>query len=483
LPSAAAGDTLAAVRGFIHDDFLLGNRTARRLYHEHAARLRIVDYHSHLSPSDLAEDRVFENLAQVWIHGDPYKHRAMRIAGVPEAFITGNAPDRERFDHWAATVPRTVGNPLFHWTALELLRYFEIDELLTPDSAERVWTACNGRLRTPAYGARGLVAKARVECVCTSDRLLDTLEPHARLAASGFETRVLPSLRADDAAGVSDPGFPEWVAALGAASGVRVDGFETLRQAVGVRLDQFDRAGCRLADHALDDFAYAPAGDSEADATLRRRLAGGHVADCDLVRLRSALLRALGVEYGRRNWILQLHLGAQRRTSSRLRSIAGPAGGYAGIGRACDIPSLCAFLDDLEGAGALPRTILYTLNPADNAALAVLTGSYAADGVPGKVQFGPAWWHNDHADGIRAHLATLSSFGLLRTFVGMTTDSRSLLSMTRHEYFRRVLCDFIGARAEAGEWPRDELLLAEIVREIAYDNPRRWVLGGVEAVT
>ncbi len=468
------------MRGFIHEDFLLGNRTARRLYHEHAARLRIVDYHNHLSPSDLAEDRGFENLTRLWIDGDPYKHRAMRIAGVPEALITGDAPDREKFDRWAATVPLTAGNPLHHWTALELRRFFDIDEDLTADSAGRIWTACNERLRQPTHSARGLVTRARVECLCTSDRLLDPLDAHARIAASGFETRVLPSLRADDITAVDDPGFPAWTATLAAATGIGIDGLDALRAALAARLDHFDRAGCRLADHALDDFVYAPADDAAADTTLRRRLADDPVADADLARLRSALLRFLGIEYGRRGWILQLHLGAQRRTSSRLRTLAGPAGGYAGIGRAVDVPSLCAFLDDLERAGGLPRTILYTLNPADNAALAVLTGSYAGDGVPGKVQFGPAWWYNDHADGIRAHLAALASYGLLSTFVGMTTDSRSLLSMTRHEYFRRILCDFIGARAEAGEWPRDETLLADVVRRIAYETPRRWILGGTE---
>ncbi len=465
------------MRGFVGEDFLLGNRTARRLYHEHAARLPVVDYHSHLDPGDLAADRRFDNLAQVWIHSDPYKHRAMRIAGVPEAVITGDAPDRERFDRWAATVPLTIGNPLYAWTALELLRYFGVEETLDSDSADRVWVACNARLQTPAYGARGLLAVAKVECLCTSDRLLDDLASHASIAASGFATRVLPSLRADDVLAVDDPGFAGWAGALGAATGISIDGLEAFRQAVVVRLDYFDRAGCRLADHALDDFIHAPVDDAVADALLRRSLAGEVPARDDAVRLRSTLLRFLGIEYGRRNWILQLHLGAQRRTSSRLRSLAGPAGGYAGIGRACDIPSLCAFLDDLERAGALPRTILYTLNPSDNAALAVLTGSYAEDGVPGKVQFGPAWWYNDHADGIRAHLATLSSYGLLRTFVGMTTDSRSLLSMTRHEVFRRVLCDFIGARAEAGEWPRDEAVLGETVQAIAYSNARRWVLG------
>jgi glucuronate isomerase len=321
----------------------------------------------------------------------------MRIAGVPERFITGDASDREKFDAWAATVPRIVGNPLHHWTALELKRYFDIDEALSPETAARIWDVCNDR----HYSARELISN--VECLCTSDRLTDDLSAHARLA--NFKTRVLPSVRDAETVDVE-------------------------------RLDEFQRLGCRLADHAVDNF-------------------------------QTVLPQAR--EYARRGWVMQLHFGVERDTSTRLRNLVGPAGGYATIGNACDIPSLCRFLDGLDKEDCLPKVILYPMNPSDYAAIATLTGSF-----PGKVQFGPAWWYNDHALGIRHHLDTLASYGLLSKFVGMTTDSRSLLSMVRHEYFRRVLCDWLGDKVEAGELPAD---LGCLVRAVSYENARSWILG------
>lgn len=413
------------MNAFIHDDFLLKTNASRQLYHEHAAPLPIIDYHNHLNPLDLAEDRAFENLTQLWIASDPYKHRAMRIAGVPERLITGDATDREKFDAWSATLPLTLGSPLFHWSALELDRFFGVREFLSPDSADRIWNACNEKLQTPAFRARQLVAQAKVECLCTSDPLASDLQGHAALAASGFAPRVLPSLRIDSLPAI------EW-------------------DLLPAKLDHFDRLGCRLADHSLTSFA-------------------------------AESLRVLAAEYRRRDWILQLHIGAERETSSRLRSLAGPAGGYATIGNSCDITALCRFLDDLEQAGALPRVILYPLNPADYPALATLTGSFAEDGIRGKIQLGPAWWYNDHAWGIRQHLDCLASYGLLAAFIGMTTDSRSLLSMIRHEYFRRVLCDWLGDQITAGTLPNDTKLTGRLVRSIAYDNAKSWILAGARA--
>jgi glucuronate isomerase len=463
---------------FIHDDFLLGTRTARRLYHEHAAGLPIVDYHSHLDPRELADDRRFDTLADVWIVTDPYKHRAMRIAGVGESFITGSATRREKFDHWAAVVPQTLGNPLFHWTALELRRYFGIRELLAPATAEWIWNEANARLAAPSHSARGLLGQAHVECLCTSDRLLDDLASHARLAASAFPTRILPSLRADELLAVEAPDYVPWVHRLAATNGAVIADWDAFSWAVTQQLDRFHQAGCRLADQALDDFVYASPSPTDTARLFARRIAGDPLSAADLTQLKSVLLRFLATEYARRGWSLQLHLGAQRQTSSRLRALAGPAGGYASIGRSCDVASVCRFLDELEAEGLLPRTILYTLNPADNAVLAALTGSFTAAGVRGKTQFGPAWWYNDHRAGIARHLEDLASYGLLASFVGMTTDSRCLLSMARHEYFRRILCDFLGARVEAGEYPCDETLLAQLVRDLAYENARRWLTAG-----
>lgn len=455
------------MKPFIHDDFLLKSPVARRLFHEHTQAAPIIDYHCHLDPRDLADDRIYANIAQAWVVNDPYKHRAMRTAGVPEHFITGPASDREKFDHWARVVPMTLGNPLFHWTALELKRCFDIDEMLSPESAGRIWERCN--LVLSATGARSLVAQANVQCICTSDRLLDDLAHHQRL--QGGVPRVLPSLRADDILGCD----ASWIEALSRSTGIAIRSLDDFAQAIERRLDCFERLDCRLADHGLDDFVYLSTPGSDAARLFEQLLRHRILPWEDLIRLRSALLRMLGQAYAKRGWALQLHLGAQRQTSTRLRTLAGPAGGYAAIGRACDIPSLCRFLDDLEQRSFLPRTILYPLNPADFAPLASLTGSFAEDGVAGKIQLGPAWWYNDHQLGIRQHLDALAHYGLLWTFIGMTTDSRSILSMTRHEYFRRVLCDWIGDQVSSGGLPDDEELLAGLVRGICFDNARKWL--------
>lgn len=443
---------------------------ARQLYHGTAAALPIIDYHCHLDPRELAADRRFENLAQLWLTGDPYKHRALRIAGVPERCITGAAGDREKFEHWAATVPLTLGNPLHHWSALELQRYFGVDEPLSPATASRIWEAAAARLREPAFSARNLLARARVACVCTSDRLLDDLSVHARLAQEWPAVRVLPSLRADDLVACDSVEFAAWLRALGTATGTPVVSFETFQAAVARKLDAFAHAGCVLSDHGLDRFIYVPTTEAEAAALFREAAGGVALAPADAVRLRSAILRFLGIAYAKRGWIMQLHLGAQRQTSSRLRRLAGPAGGYATIGNASDVPGLCAWFDDLEAASGLPRVNLYPLNPADFVPLAVLTGSFAEDGVPGKLQLGPAWWFNDHENGMRAQLDALASHGLLATFIGMTTDSRSLLSMARHEYFRRVFCNYVGDQVERGAFPRDPALLANLVQRVCHDN-------------
>lgn len=461
---------------FIHDDFLLKTKTARRLYHEHAAGLPIIDYHCHLDPAALAGDRTFENITQAWIASDPYKHRAMRIAGVPERCITGEASDREKFDCWAATVPLTLGNPLFHWTALELKRFFGVSEILSPESSNRIWAACNERLAAPEFTARQLLARANVERLCTSDLLLDGLAHHRALARSDFATQVSPSLRPDDLLDLRSPEYAFFIEQLGAMTGIRIDSYDAFRQALRLRLDEFARLGCRLIDISITSTTYGFA-EGEAEGVFQKLISGQrvwlnpaewHILVWDLVRF-------LALECARRDWVMMLHLGAQRQTSSRLRALAGPAGGYATIGQSCDIAGLCRFLDELEQRGGLPRTILYNLNPADNAALATLTGSFAEDGVRGKIQFGPAWWYNDHLLGIRQHLEALASYGLLGAFVGMTTDSRSLLSASRHEYFRRALCDFLGEQAEAGLMPDDDRLLGGLVRAIAYDNPRQWI--------
>lgn len=453
---------------------MLRSKAARRLYHDHAKAAPIIDYHCHLDPADLAADKRFANLAQLWVTSDPYKHRAMRIAGVPERAITGDATEREKFDHWAATVPQTIGNPLHHWTALELWNYFGVAEPLNADTAPKIWDACNRRLAEPEFSARGLLLRAGVECVCTSDRLLDDLSSHAALLSSGAKPRVLPSLRSDDIVAVDSAEFLPWLKKLEEITGTTVTDFESYRAAVGEGLDRFSRAGCRVCDHGLDDFDFEPATDAEAAQLFARRRRGETPGARESAQLRTAILRFLGADCARRGWVMQLHVGAQRRTSSRLRRLAGPAGGYSGIGRGCDVAALIAWLDELEQQDALPRTILFPLNPADFVPLAVLAGSFVEDGVPGKVQLGPAWWFNDHAAGMRSLFDAVANYGLLSVFVGMTTDSRSLLSMARHDYFRRVFCDWLGEQVEHGAISSDYAELGELVRNVSCGNARRY---------
>ncbi len=458
------------------DDTLLTSPLALRLFHEVARDLPIIDFHNHLDVAGLAQDRTLPNLAQLWVAADPYKHRAMRIAGVPESEITGDGSDREKYDRWAATLPLALGNPLQAWARLELKRYFDLDLVLSPATAGQVWTEANARLAQPTHTSRGLLARGGVAVACTSDSLLDDLSAHASLARSDYEVRVLPSLRADDLTAIDSANYPAWLARLANLTDVAIRDYASFCAAVAVRLDAFDALGCRLADHALDDFRYAsPVSPSDTATLFARRLAGEALDAGALLRLRSGLLVYLGGEYARRGWVLQLHLNAHRHTSTRLRKLAGPAGGYAALGNPTDIPALCALLDGLEQGPGLPRTVLYPLNPTDYAALATLTGSYAADGVPGLVQLGPAWWFNDHDIGIRQHLDVLSRYGLLATFIGMTTDSRSLLSMVRHEYFRRVLCAWLGEQASAGHVSADFETLAPVVRAVCHDNAARFL--------
>lgn len=459
------------MKNFIDDNWLIGNKTGVSLFHEVASSLPIIDFHNHINPHNLAENRCFENLAQIWVNEDPYKHRAMRICGIAEEEITGNASDFQKFYNWAETLPKTMGNPLFHWSALELKRVFGIDDLLNSSNAREIWDSCNEKLQQNEFSSRSLVSSFGSEILITSDDILDDLESHHSLHLSQFETQVLPSLRADSLVTFSKTNSKNWIEKLGTDTRVSINSLQDFLEAVKIRLDYFGESGCLFADHGLDaGFSYMPTSEEEASKIFKQLISEDYPIEMDLIRLKSFLLHFLGTEYGKRNWIMQLHIGAQRKTSSRLRKLAGAAGGFASIGNACDINSLTLFLDGLEQVGALPETILYTLNPTDNAAFASLTGSYTEDGIIGKIQFGPAWWYNDHEAGIRNHLSDLSSYGVLNSFIGMTTDSRSILSLSRHEYFRRILCDQIGACAEAGKIPNDTAMLTDLISNISYQN-------------
>lgn len=458
---------------FLTDDFLLQTETARKLYNDYAKDLPIIDYHNHLDIKSLSSDLSYDDLSELWVVHDPYKHRAMRIAGVPERYITGDASLKEKFLVWAKFCPDMLGNPLYHWTALELKRIFQIDDLLSSDTAEAIYDQCNLQLQSSENTTLGILRKWNVEMLCTSDDLLDDVSLHVAASKMHHAPKILPSLRGDSILGFGTSNFKQWLENLREI--LPIHSLEDYLNAVHLRLDTFDKAGCLLSDHALDDgFHFVLPEEKEAFSIFSDYLINGNLTEIDKVKLRSFVLLKLAQEYGSRNWIMQLHIGAERFTTTRLRNLCGPAGGYATIGNSCDIRSLCDFLDSVELTCDMPKIILYTLNPADNAAFATLTGSFTGDGKAGNLQFGPAWWYNDHKDGIEAHLRYLSNYGLLSRFVGMTTDSRSIMSFSRHEYFRRILCGYIGKQVEAGLYPNDMDLLGKIVKDISYNNIFNW---------
>ena len=456
-------------------NFLLDNDYGKKLYHDVATALPVIDYHNHLNAGVIAANKPFANLYQLWVQHDPYKHRAMRICGIAEDLITGDGDDYEKYAAWAGCFQNTIGNPLFHWSCMELQELFGIAEILTPANAKAIWEKANACLAEAAYLPQQLLQRFGVELLCTSDDLLDSLEHHISLRDKGGIV-CLPSLRSDSIIAFNTPAFFGWLDHLQQLTAVEINDLETYKQAIINRLDLFDTNGCLLADHSLDGgFTFMPTADATATELFTRLLQRDVLTSEEHIQLQSHVLQFLGEAYCQRKWILQLHIGAHRYTSTRLRKRVGPAGGYACIGTTVGVDSIAAYLDELDKTEHLPKTILYTLNPADNAVFASLTGSYSGDGVQGKIQFGPAWWYNDHYEGIMQQLTALSSYGLLSTAIGMTTDSRSLLSMIRHAYYRRILCNYLGANVEAGKMPDDWEFLSTLVRNISYNNSKNWI--------
>lgn len=438
--------------------------------------LPIIDPHNHIDPAALATNKTFKNIYQLWVQHDPYKHRAMRIDGIAEELITGDKPEYEKFLAWATCFSKTAGNPLFHWSCMELKKLFGIDELLTPSSAKQIWDKSNERLTQEKFTALNIVKGLGVELLCTSDDLTDSLEHHVALANEQAVLTCLPSLRADSIISFNQPSFFAWLDKLQNLTAVEVDDLSSYKRAIINRLNFFDETGCLLSDHSLDTgFKYTSCNTSLATTIFEKVLNKEGIDDEELTSIQSYLLHFLGKEYAVKKWKMQLHIGAYRYTSSVLRSKVGPAGGYACIGSTVDVPSLCLFLDALDRETALPKTILYTLNPNDNGVLATITGSYSEDGVQGKIQFGPAWWYNDHHEGILQQLLALSSFGLLSTSIGMTTDSRSIVSFIRHDYYRRILCNLLGSWVEEGKLPNDWDFVATMVKNISYHNIKNWI--------
>jgi glucuronate isomerase len=456
---------------FIHAGFLLGNRTAQELYEEYARDEPILDYHSHLSPGDIAGNRQFNDLSEIWLEGDHYKWRAMRANGVAEELCTGAAAGYEKFAAWAATVPHTLRNPLYHWTHLELERYFGISRLLDPGSAAAVWEEANARLASPELSVWGIFEKFRVRVVCTTDDPADDLGAHAAIAAGGCPARVLPTYRPDKVFLVDRPEqFNGWVDKLGERADVDVGGLAELLDALARRHDEFHAAGCRLSDHGLERAYADECSDAEA-GRIFAKVRGGVAAGADE---RARFISYMMVFFGRldaaKGWTKQLHLGPLRNNRTRLLRTAGPDAGADSMDDQPQARALAAYLDRLDVDGCLPRMILYNLNPTANYVFATMAGNFQDGTIPGKIQFGSGWWFLDQKEGMEWQLNALSSLGLLSRFVGMLTDSRSFMSFPRHEYFRRVLCNLIGRDIENGEIPDDHALVGPLIKNICYAN-------------
>ncbi|QLB19663.1 glucuronate isomerase [Mannheimia granulomatis] len=462
---------------FMTENFLLSTSTAQKLYHDYAKDQPIFDYHCHLNPKEIAENRQFNDLTEIWLEGDHYKWRAMRSAGVEEQLITGNADNFSKYLAFANTVPKCIGNPIYHWTHLELRRPFGItNTLLGPDTAEKIWHQGNELLQQPEFSARGIMKQMNVKLVGTTDDPIDSLIHHKAIAEdSSFDVEVVPSWRPDRAFKIEHPLFNEYIEKLGKIADVEINSFDKLKQALLKRLEHFDQHGCKSADHGIEVVRFTPIPDEKVlDKILQKRLENQPLVEEEIAQFSTALLVWLGTEYHKRNWVMQMHIGAIRNNNTRMFKLLGADSGFDSIGDRTFAEPLSRLLDAMDQTDQLPKTILYCLNPRDNEMLASMIGNFQTGGIAGKIQFGSGWWFNDQKDGMERQLQQLSQLGLLSQFVGMLTDSRSFLSYTRHEYFRRILCEMIGGWAERGEAPNDLNLLGNIVKDICYSNAKRY---------
>jgi glucuronate isomerase len=458
---------------FLNEDFLLSNDAARHLYHQFAAPQPILDYHCHLSPRDIAENRRFANLFEIWLEGDHYKWRAMRANGVPEKYITGDATPYEKFLAWARTVPYTLRNPLYHWTHLELQRYFGIPELLDEKSAPSIWERANAALA--GLTAHAILQKFRVEVVCTTDDPTDDLRHHRAIVKSNLPTQVFPAFRPDKALSIGDPEFASWIERLSKVANVDIRNLKTFLRALHARHDYFHSLGCRLSDHGLDHCYATPCSERAAAAIFEKARKGKSITPEDRTHFASFMMLFFGRLDAEKGWTKQLHLGAQRNVNTADRRRLGPDAGFDAVGNFPQGGPLAAYLDLLSQENALPQMILYNVNPADTFQFATLIGCFQDGERPGKIQYGSAWWFLDQKQGITAQIDALSNTGLLSRFIGMVTDSRSFMSYPRHEYFRRVLCDIIGQDVARGELPEDDALLGRLIRDICYGNAKEYL--------
>ena len=454
---------------FLDENFMLSTRTAQRLYRDVAAGQPIIDYHCHLSAKEIYEDRRFENLTRVWLEGDHYKWRLMRSFGIEERYITGEAEDKQKFLKWVEAVETAIGNPLYHWSHLELKNYFDYRGSISRANAEQIWQIGEQKLAREDFSARNLILRSGVEVLCTTDDPADSLEWHEKLRESDFKVKVLPSFRPDRALGIEKEDYSTYLERLGS-----IKSFADLKEALKKRLEAFTALGCRVSDHGMDAVPFVPASEAEIESIFQKRLAGEMPTVKEQKQFKTALLLFLGAQYAQRNMVMQLHFGVMRDLNERIYAALGADAGIDAIGDAVSMKDLAAFLNALDVQGALPKTILYSLNPQDNAGIVSVMGAFQTSEARGKLQQGSAWWFNDHKQGMRAQLSTLAAEGHLAAFVGMLTDSRSFLSYARHEYFRRILCDVIGEWVESGEYPCDEALLRKIIRGICYENAKQY---------
>lgn len=460
------------MKTFMDADFLLETATARTLYHDYAAKMPIVDYHCHIDPKDIADDRKYENITQVWLYGDHYKWRAMRFCGVDEYYITGGASDYERFEKWAETLPRLIGSPLYHWTHLELQRYFGVYEPLCPATCKKIWETCNAVLQE--LTVREIIRKSNVRVICTTDDPVSDLAEHQRLAAMDCGFKVLPAFRPDKAINLQKAPFISYIQSLEKCVGYPLATFEDLKRALKERIDYFHQMGCRACDHGVDVVPYQVISAEEVEQAYQTALAQKPLTAEQIAGFQTALMLFLAREYHARNWVMEIHYGVIRDANSNMYAQMGPDTGFDTIGTASCEAELAKFLDTLEQEDALPKTILFSINPADNEALNTLSGCFSKKGIACRVQQGSGWWFNDNRSGMEAQLQAFANLSVLGNFVGMLTDSRSFLSYTRHEYFRRILCNYFGNLVENGEYPNDMQTLGAIVQDICYNNAMRF---------
>jgi glucuronate isomerase len=463
------------MKAFLDDNFLLQSDVAEYLYHEHAKKLPIIDYHCHLSPQEVADDKVFGNLTQIWLYGDHYKWRAMRTNGIAEKYCTGDATDYEKFEKWAETVPNTLRNPLYHWTHLELQRYFGIKKVLNPKSAKEIYDEASAKVATKEYSARNLMLKMGVEAVCTTDDPIDSLEHHIKIKNDGFSVKVLPTWRPDAAMAVENPAnYNAYIDKLGAVSGISISKFSNLLEALRKRHDFFAANGCKISDHGLETFYAEDYTDIEIDSIFAKVRSGKPLEKAEILKFKSAMCYEFGIMDHEKGWVQQWHVGTLRNNNSRLFKALGPDKGFDSIGDFELGRPLTRLLDKLDSNNKLAKTILYNLNPSNNELIATMIGNFQDGTVPGKIQMGSGWWFLDQKDGMIRQMNALSTLGLLSRFVGMLTDSRSLLSYPRHEYFRRIMCNLIATDVINGEIPYDKELLGKMVENISYYNAKNY---------